>query len=353
MSDLVMNAGEIQRLVAELCPDGIECKPLDHVGEFIRGGGMTKKQLVEQGLPAIHYGHLYTRYGFATSETISFVSPELYAKLRKASTGDLVIASTSENTDDQCKAVVWEGIEDAAISSDAHIYKTSLVPRCAGYLLQSSEFLRYKRTHATGVKVKRLNSKEMGGFTVPVPPRPVQEAIVTYLDQFAELEAELSRRQKQYEWYRMHLLDFRRQELDRDVKSTRAASGYRYSDEYTSRSAIETVRQMMDALCPEGVEYQAVSDVFDVRNGYTPPKLDLSLWEGRPVPWFSQAPLTSAHMSNCAPHVASNRMRSWRGLRSTSTTRASRGTSEPRRISESTTEHRGRVAACLLPALFS
>jgi restriction endonuclease S subunit len=50
-------------------------------------------------------------------------------------------------------------------------------------------------------------------FKIPVPPLPVQEEIVRILDTFtaleAELEAELSARRKQYEFYREQLLTFR------------------------------------------------------------------------------------------------------------------------------------------------
>lgn len=261
----------LHELIAELCPDGVEFKKLGEVGEFIRGGGLTKKELTDHGKPAIHYGQLYTRYGFAASETLSCVNPELHNKLRKASQGNLVIASTSENTDDLCKALVWEGGADVAISGDAHIYKHSLAPRYAGYLFQSSEFLFYKRTHATGVKVKRLNSKEMSDFEVPVPPLPIQEAIVAYLDKFseleAELEAELVRRQKQYEWYRMHLLDFKRQAMDKEGKPTGVVLDYQYGDEYKARPAVEGVRGMMEELCPDGVEHKKMSTVAQVKTG--------------------------------------------------------------------------------------
>lgn len=50
-------------------------------------------------------------------------------------------------------------------------------------------------------------------YIVPIPPLPVQEEVVRILDKFtlleAELEAELSARRKQYEFYREQLLMFR------------------------------------------------------------------------------------------------------------------------------------------------
>ena len=45
-------------------------------------------------------------------------------------------------------------------------------------------------------------------FIIPVPPLPVQKEIVRILDSFTELTAELTARQKQYEFYRDFLLTF-------------------------------------------------------------------------------------------------------------------------------------------------
>ena len=49
-------------------------------------------------------------------------------------------------------------------------------------------------------------------FNIPLPPLPVQEAIVNILDRFtvyaAELQAELQARQQQYNYYRDTLLSF-------------------------------------------------------------------------------------------------------------------------------------------------
>ena len=51
----------------------VDWKPLGEVGDFIRGNGLQKKDFVEDGFPAIHYGQLYTRYGLAAKETFTYV----------------------------------------------------------------------------------------------------------------------------------------------------------------------------------------------------------------------------------------------------------------------------------------
>lgn len=81
--------------------------PLGHpdVGVFIRGGGLQRKDFTENGVGCIHYGQIYTHYGVYANSTKTSVSEEFFKKARKAQTGILVIATTSENDEDVCKAV--------------------------------------------------------------------------------------------------------------------------------------------------------------------------------------------------------------------------------------------------------
>src|SRR5699024_6858693 len=66
---------QIDELIAEHCPDGVEQRALGEVGEFIRGSGIQKKDLRAEGVPAVHYGQIHTAYGIWTKETISYVDP--------------------------------------------------------------------------------------------------------------------------------------------------------------------------------------------------------------------------------------------------------------------------------------
>ncbi len=42
----------------------------------------------------------------------------------------------------------------------------------------------------------------------------------------------------------------------------------------------------MDKYCPDGVEYKELSEIFDIRNGYTPSKAKAEYWENGVIPWF-------------------------------------------------------------------
>lgn len=64
----------------------VEWMPLGSLGDLVRGNGLQKKDFTEAGVPAIHYGQIYTYYGLSTNETKSFVSPDLAKSLKKVRT---------------------------------------------------------------------------------------------------------------------------------------------------------------------------------------------------------------------------------------------------------------------------
>lgn len=186
------------------------------IGEFIRGGGLQKKDFTEKGVGCIHYGQIYTYYGTYADKTKTYVSDDFFKKARKAKTGDLVIATTSENDEDVCKAVAWLGADEIAVSSDACIYRHTLNPKYVSYFFQTEQFQKQKRQHITGTKVRRVNADELAKILIPVPSPAEQVRIVAILDKFDALTnsiteglpREIELRKKQYEHYRDLLLSF-------------------------------------------------------------------------------------------------------------------------------------------------
>ncbi|WP_231428070.1 restriction endonuclease subunit S, partial [Ureaplasma diversum] len=189
---------------------------LGEIGKFIRGNGLLKKDLALESKPVIHYGQIYTKYGFETYKTFSFTSQEVFDKLRKAKKNDILIATTSENIKDVCKSVVWLGEEQIGFSGDMYCYRTSQNSKYIAYFLQSKHFQMQKERKVSGVKMIRLHSSEMEKFTITLPPLSIQDKIVEILDQFNTLTSNLTQglpkeielRQKQYEYYREQLLSF-------------------------------------------------------------------------------------------------------------------------------------------------
>lgn len=194
----------------------VKIMTLGDLGTFVRGSGLQKKDFTTTGVGCIHYGQIYTYYGTYAKKTKSFVSQEFALKARKAKHGDLIIATTSENDEDVCKAVAWLGDEDIAVSSDACFYAHTMNPKYIAYYFQTELFQSQKRKFITGTKVRRVNAKDLAKIQIPLPPLSVQREIVEILDKFDTLcnsiseglPKEIELRRKQYEYYRNQLLTF-------------------------------------------------------------------------------------------------------------------------------------------------
>ena len=207
---------KIDELIERLCPD-VEYKALKEIGSVDRGGSFQKKDFVEEGMPCIHYGQIYTKFGLHTAETFTFVSEAVFEKSKKAHPGDVVMAVTSENIEDVCKCVTWLGDGDVAVSGHTAIIQHNQNPKYMTYFFRSAAFEPIKNRLAHGTKVIEVTPVKLLDVRIPVPPMEVQEEIVRVLDSFAELEAELEARKRQYAHYRDRLLTFGERERESKV----------------------------------------------------------------------------------------------------------------------------------------
>ena len=128
----------------------------------------------------------------------------------------MIIATTSENDEDVCKAVAWLGDEEIAVSSDACFYAHTMNPKYVEYYFQPEQFQKQKRCFITGTKVRRVNANDLAKIKIPVPSPEEQQRIVSILDKFDTLTTSISEglpkeiklRRKQYEYYCNQLLSF-------------------------------------------------------------------------------------------------------------------------------------------------
>jgi type I restriction enzyme, S subunit len=189
---------------------------MGEIGTFIRGRRFTKSDVVESGIPSIHYGEIYTHYGTTSTSTLTHVNTDLARSLRYAQPGDVVIAAVGETVEDVGKAVAWLGDSDVAIHDDCFLFRHSMNPKYVAYYLQKELFHSQKNKYVARAKVKRLSGESLAKISLPVPPLEEQDRIVAILDKFDALvndlsiglPAELKARRQQYEYYRDKLLTF-------------------------------------------------------------------------------------------------------------------------------------------------
>ncbi len=159
---------------------------LGDVAAIARGERFTAADYVESGgIPCIHYGEIYTCYGTIATKTISQVSSSLKDSLRYAKKGDVIVAATSENVEDVCKAVVWMGNSPVAYHDDSFALTFSGDPIFLVSFFETSEFFAEKSSAAHGVKVMRVSSDSLADVDLPLPSTAEQRLIGGY---FAKLD---------------------------------------------------------------------------------------------------------------------------------------------------------------------
>ena len=222
-------------LIEELCPDGVEYKPLGEVAELKRGQSITKKSITPGDIPVIAGGRkpaYFTSSANRTGMTIVVAGSGAYAGF----------------------VSYWD---QPIFVSDAFSVKVNeeiLVPRFTYHWVCGKQKELYSLKSGGGVP--HVYPKDVAKFKCPIPPLEVQCEIVRILDQFttleAELEAELEARRAQYEYYRNQLLSY---------------------DALVSR-------------CPNGVQYKSIGSFSKCVAGATPNSKNPSLWDGD-IPWMS------------------------------------------------------------------
>ena len=186
---------KLEQLIAELCPDGVEYIKLDEV-EMKRGVRVVRSQLNDSGQYPV-YQNSMTPLGYYVESNCSAYTTFV---ISAGAAGEIGFSDVDFWAADDCFYFVHRGDMD-----NKFLYYALL---CQQKLL----FSRVRRA-----SVPRLSRAAIKQLSIPKPPPEVQREIVRILDNFTELSAELSAeltlRQKQYEYYRDKLLSFN--ELDK------------------------------------------------------------------------------------------------------------------------------------------
>lgn len=249
----------IEEMIRELCPNGVECVRLGDICKIVgRIGfrGYTRNDLVEKSEGAISLSPaniVNEQLNFEKCTYISWAkykeSPEIMIK-----EGDIIFCKTASVGK---TALVRYLPKEATINPQLVVLKNIKTNSAyLSYVLKSRDFQNQVNKIKGVGSVPTFTQRDFANLLIPVPPLAIQNEIVYILDKFteleAELEAELEERRKQHEYYRNKLLTFN--EITPPLKNE--------------------------------VKWLAMSEVFEIKNGYTPSKAKHEYWTNGTIPWF-------------------------------------------------------------------
>lgn len=190
---------KLEELIEELCPEGVECRPLENCCNVL---DRQRKPVTKAAREAGEYPY------YGANGIQDYVSDYIFD-----GTFVLVGEDGSVVTEIGTPVVNWaEG--QIWVNNHAHIISE-----------MEGVKLRYLYHYLQTVNVAplihgnipKLTGGDFKALSIPIPPLPVQEEIVRILDNFtdltAELQAELQARAKQYKYYLNNFFENQKENL--------------------------------------------------------------------------------------------------------------------------------------------
>ena len=191
----------IEKLVAELCPEGVEYVELGRLGKRNSGTSITAAKMKQIKNPdgeirifAAGNNNITAKSNDVPEKDI-LLGPSIIVKSRGHIGFEYYEGKFTH------KSELWSYTLNNGEVNQKYVYY---------FLLTCSQYLQ-KLARSKSVKLPQLAVRDTDNLLVPIPPLEVQNAIVDILDKFtkleAELEAELAARRAQYEYYRNSLFE--------------------------------------------------------------------------------------------------------------------------------------------------
>lgn len=169
-------------------PEHWEVKPIKASFSTDKGLGITKADLVEEGIPVISYGQIHSKlndFVHTKDALLRFVPVSIIPEGSKSSVGegDFVFADTSEDVEGcgNCLYIEKEGIY-AGYHTVIARSKSQRDNRYLAFLFSTPCWRSQIRAQVYGVKVFSVTQQILKSTKIIVPPIAEQEAIVAYLD---------------------------------------------------------------------------------------------------------------------------------------------------------------------------
>ena len=181
-------------------PRGWKEFALKDIGNFLRGSGISKKDLSDTGIPAIRYGDIYTKYDFVIKNVSSFTNSK-GTELKK---GDILFAGSGETAEEIGKSVAFIDDYKAFAGGDIIIFRPNidLNSLFLSYILNSGKCRKDISIMGQGHTVVHIYASSLEILKVILPPLDEQKRIADILSTFDDLIENLTKLIEKKEIYK-------------------------------------------------------------------------------------------------------------------------------------------------------
>ena len=299
---------------------------MNSIGTMIRGNGIKRCEIVDEGLPCIRYGEIYTSYNLEFRKVFSKIPQQLYDSCKKIKHGDLIFTLTGENKPDIAKTIAYLGDTEIAAGGDLAIWSNHhMNPLYLSYLLYSPYMISKKISLATGDIIVHISVDKVGSFLVPIPPLEEQNKIVNRLKMLESLISKYSEKENELyalnsnikEQLKKSILQYAIEgklvqqdsndepasvllERIREEKNKLIAEGkikkdknesiiYRRDNSYYEKlgNREKCINEEVNTDLPNSWVYLRLGEVCKIINGFTPLRTKQEYWSNPTIPWFT------------------------------------------------------------------
>lgn len=260
-------------------PKGWRYIKLGEIGKFSKGNGITKNELVVEGIPCVRYGELYTRHNFRIQNFYSFISNNKLEKRKLIKNNDLLFAGSGETREEigKCASfnhstVAYAGGDVIICSIDPKILRADF----ASYYLNTIGRRQLNKL-GQGDSIVHIYSRFLESVVITIPPLHEQKAIASFLKTWdtaiEKTETLIAAKEKRFKWLLKTLINdhqdkpgWKKVHLDETVKIRKEK--YRPVDTKRLRCIeLEHIEKETARLIGETESNQSLSTKYIFRRG--------------------------------------------------------------------------------------
>ncbi|MCM4172401.1 restriction endonuclease subunit S [Arenibacter sp. TNZ] len=179
-------------------PEHWEINRLANFGKFLKGRGITKADLTDNGVQVVLYGDIYTKYDLYTKKLERRTSYENAQRAIEIYKGDLLFTASGETKKDIGKCVVFLGEDEAYASGDVIIFRQLKNNwMFLAYVFNSYHVNIQKARLSKGEIVVHIYASQLRNIHFVLPPLEEQTQIANYLNQkTAEIDTLIAKKEQ-------------------------------------------------------------------------------------------------------------------------------------------------------------
>ena len=195
----MINRGEVpkgyKKTKVGIIPEDWEVCRLKKLGEFYRGKGISKAEIIEEGVECITYGEIYTDYHYIVKNLNSRINEKSAKNSLPIQKNDILFTGSGETLEEIGKCVAYLGEGQAYAGGDIIVFRPKNTNgEFLGYLLNNDIVNYQKYRLGQGHSVVHIYVKDLETILIPILSYKEQQRIAQILfawDKAIELKEKL------------------------------------------------------------------------------------------------------------------------------------------------------------------